>query len=290
MWMDGIITDKRKKARKRSRRKPRRKEPFTVSARMKEKNAERRKRFTVVILLVVVLVGFGWVVHVGLVTAGRYLFTENDKYRVEQWDLRSDGPLLSARYIREYSQLGEAENLFAINLEKVRQRLLSVPVVKRVEVSRRLPDTVVVRVNERLAVARVETSRGFSLAVDEEGFVLGPRSLRPNLPVIEGVDQPGLRPGIHITESTFVDALKVIELAERPKFDPHLRLRTIRVDHPENVDIILASGETVRVSRKHLEQRLHELVDIVREQKRRGRVAQLINMTGDAHIPPAVQY
>ena len=289
MWVDGILSEKTKKRRRRNRRR-RNDELFTVSARVKEKNAERRKRMALICLLLVVLVGFGWVLQVSLSAAGRYFFTENEKYQIRQWDLHSNGRLLTPAHIREYSQLSDSDNLFAVNLREVRRRLESVPVVRSVEVSRRLPDTLVIRVNERLAVARLGADDRLSLAVDREGHVLGPGSLRPNLPSIVGLRQVGIKPGITVTDSLFVEALQFLELCERPHVSPYVRVRSISVSDPEHLDIRLSNGERVRIARAHLEARLAELVGIVQNDRQHGRVASVINMTGEAHIPPVVQY
>lgn len=289
MWVDGILSEKKRKNRRRSRRK-RNDEVFTVSARVKEKNAERRKRVAVVFLLLVVLIGFGWVLQISLASAGRYFFTENDKYLIRNWDLHSDGRELSPALIREVSQLTDADNLFAVNLREVRRRLESVPVVRSVEVSRQLPDTLVIRVKERLAVARLGADDRTALAVDREGLVLGPRSLRPNLPSIVGLRQAGLRPGIPITDALFIDALRFLDLRERPHVSPYVRVESINISDPEDLSIRLLGGESVRISRAHLEVRLAELVGIMQEGHRLGRVARAINMTGESHIPPVVQY
>ncbi len=287
MWMDGILSDQSKKRRRRRRR---RESPFTVSARVREKKAERRKRIGVVVLVLVVLAGFGILLHVALSAAGRHFFTENDRYLIRNWDLHSNGRLLTPAHIREYSQLSEDDNLFAVDLGRVRRRLESVAVVESAEVSRRLPDTLVVRVNERMAVARLGTDDRLSLAVDREGHVLGPGSLRPNLPSVVGLRQAGLRPGMTLTDSLFVDALQFIELCERPQVSQYVRVRYIDVSDPEYLDIRLGDGERVRIARDHMEARLAELVGIVQNDQRRGRVARVINMTGEAHIPPVVQY
>ena len=288
MWMDGIIRDKRRRQRKPVRR--RKPEVFTVSARTREKNAERRRRLSALVLLVVVLAGLGWMLHRGVTLAARHLFSENPRYQVRHWDLQSNGPLLSASHIREYSQLGEYENLFALDLSEIRARLHSVPVVRSVKVTRRLPDTLVIRVDERLAVARLGLDDRLSLAVDERGHVLGPGSLRPNLPAIVGLRQPGVRPGLTISDELFIDALRVLAATERPAVQPYVQVRTINVSDPENLDIRLAGGDRVRLARAHIDERLPELVEIMQDARQRGSAVGDINMTGDARIPPVVQY
>lgn len=287
--MDGILSNKRKKRNTRSkRRKP--DTWLTVSARTREKNAERRRVIGLFILITLIVAGFGWFGYLGLAAAGRHLFTENEKYQVLHWDLQSNGPLLTSQHIREYAQLRDQENLLALNLNEIRRRLESVPVVQSVEVSRQLPDTLIVRVDERLAVARLGADTRMALAVDRTGHVLGPGSLRPNLPAVVGLREPGLRPGMTITDPLFRDALRVLDLCERPHLSPYVRLRSINISDPENLDLRLMNGEQVRIARAHIEPRMVELVGILRDHRQQNRVAGLINMTGEAGIPPAVQY
>lgn len=114
--------------------------------------------------------------------------------------------------------------------------------------------------------------------------------MRPNLPAIVGLRQPGVRPGMTISDPAFTDALRVLELCERPQVRPYVRIRSIQVADPDNLEIRLANGEQVRMARVHIEQRLVELVGIIQADRASGRIAQTINMTGDIGIPPVVQY
>ncbi len=289
MWTDGLIKDTRKQ---RGRRKTRRRnaKTFTIQARAREKQAERKRVWLVGVLLLVIVVGFGWLLQHGLSVAGRHFFTENERYQVQVWDLRSNGPLLTATHIREYAQLTDDENLFALNLRMIRDRLESVPVIRSAEVRRELPQTLVVRVDERLALAQIGSSERFALATDREGVVLGPGSVRPNLPVIVGLRQPGVRPGMRVTDPAFLDALRLLEICARPQVRAHIRVRSVNVQDAENLVVRLEGGEQVRIARAHLESRLAELVGIMQDQQGRGRTAAVINMTGDGQIPPVVQY
>ena len=289
MWMDGIFSDTRRRRGKSSSSR-RRAASFTVHARTRERKAERRRVTTVSLLLVIIVAGLSWLLYLGMVTAGRHLFTENDRYRIETMDLQSSGPLLTPAHIREYAQLTGVENLFAINLGEIRGRLESVPIIASAEISRQLPRTLAIRVNERLAMARIGSNERVALASDRDGVVLGPGSVRPNLPVITGLRQPGIRPGVQITDTAFLDALRVIEWCHRPQITRLVRIQSIHISDPENLEIRLADGERIRLARAHLEARLSELVGIMQEQQGRSRAIRLINMTGEAHIPPVVQY
>lgn len=290
--MDGILTDKGKKKRRRApaNRSRSSRKTFTVSARTREIRAERRKRLITIILVLLVLGGFGFFGTIGMRSLVRNLFSENDKYLIRNWDISSDGPVLTPEHIKQYAQLGDHENLFAINLLTILRELEKTPAIASARVERRLPDTLVIRVHERMALARLQLDQPVPLAVCADGFVLGPSSLRPNLPIIRGIREDGLRPGLQLTNPLFTDALRVLTIAGRAHIHPHLRVREIDIAHDEFIVLLLATGEEVLIARAHIEPRMQELVSILLDQRRRGRVAARVNMTGHAHIPPVVTH
>ena len=292
MWMDGILTEKGKKSKRRTsaRRGRSTRKTFTVSARTREIRAERRRRVTTVTLVLIVLAGFGFFGVLGAQALFRNLFSENDKYVIRNWDIQSDGPVLTSSHIRQYARLGDYENLFAIDLRHVLRELERTPAIASAKVERRLPDTLVIRVRERMALARLQLDQPVPLAVATDGFVLGPSSLRPNLPVIRGIRDPGVRPGSTLSDPLFVDALLLLNLANQAHVHPYVRIRDIDISHDEFIQLQLAGGEEVLIARAHIEPRILELVSILQDQRRRGQVAARVNMTGHAHIPPAVTY
>ncbi len=289
MWMDGIITEKNKKRRRpATRRKQAARKTFTVSARTREIRAERRRRVTLTVLILVILSGFGVFGAIGVQALFRSLFSENDKYVIRNWEIHTDGLLLTPDHIRQYANLGDYENLFAINLNRILRELEKTPAISSARVERRLPDTLIIHVNERLALARLQLDQPVPLAIAADGQVLGPSSLRPNLPVIRGIQDDGLRPGIRMSASYLQDALTILELAADPQIHPHLRVRAIDIAHDEFVTVELMTGEEVLIDRSHITPRMFELASILQDQRRRGRTIARINMTGYAHIPPVM--
>jgi len=280
--LDGIYKQKRKKVNK---RKPTRSSGlFTVSARVKEKKEASRRKMTSIVVLLLLLSGVGWTISAASAYMMRSVFSENPKYTIKHWDLSSNG-ILTPAHIRQYGQLPDSGNLFAIDLKAVRLRLESAANVRVAHVQRRLPDTLYVRVEERMAIARLGRDRA-SLAVDHDGYVLGPGSVRPQLPVIEGVRQAGLRPGMILDSSSFQDALTFLTWCERADVSAVIRPDSIHLSDPENLDIRLKEGERVLITRAHLDQRIQELIPLLEQRRANNAVASLIKMTGDPDIPP----
>mgnify|MGYP003586434478 CR=1 FL=1 len=261
---------------------------LAVNARFSVQRSERMHRFGAIVLLLVVLAGGTAALWWGTRAVGRTLFSGNDRFVLRYLDISSDGRL-RPEHIREYAHLEEGMNLFAADLAKVRRDLESVPVVGSVELERRLPDTLVVRVRERVPAARLDAAvLAYPMAVDREGVVLGPSSVTPHLPSITGLRGRGLRPGEHVAEAGVQGALRVLELCESPAMGRFLKVGRIDVGHPDYLDLQLASGERVLLGERDVETRLLRLCEIIKAAADRGRAIAAVDMTVDRNFP--VQY
>ena len=132
-----------------------------VAARSVERRRTVRRRlgWTLALLAGVpaLAVGLAWGGH----AAWRAMFAENEFFEIRQIEVTTDGDL-GAENILEYARVRKGLNLFAVRPEDIRGSLLSVPVIANAQVGRRLPDTLVIEVAERVSVAR---SKGLDLAV-----------------------------------------------------------------------------------------------------------------------------
>lgn len=117
---------------------------------------------------------------------------------------------LNEEKIRSVADIGMGVNIFKVDLTAVSTNLKLLPMVRDVQVSRSLPATVVITVQERSPMGLLPSEEGF-IEVDEDGVYLmkaGPGA--PGLPVITGVSAIIPSPGQVIQASGLVDALSVI--------------------------------------------------------------------------------
>lgn len=261
---------------------------LAVNARFSVQRSERMHRLGAIVLLVIVLAGGTAAVWWGARAVGRTLFSENRRFAIRNLEITSDGKL-RPDHLREYAHVQEGMNLFGVDFGKVRRDLESIPVVSSVELARRLPDTLVVRVRERIPAARLDSAAlAYPLAVDREGVVLGPGSVTPHLPAITGLREKGLRPGEQVGEPGVQSALKVLELCDSPLLGRFLKVGRIDVGHRDYLDLQLASGERVLLGMDDLETRLRKLCEIIKGAADRGRAIAAVDMTVDRNFP--VQY
>ena len=240
----------------------------------------RRRLFVLLTVLVgVPALGFGlvWGGH----EAWRTMFAENEFFQIRQIEVTTDGELRVGN-ILEYARVQNGMNLFAVRPELVRESLLSVPVIANAQVGRRLPDTLVIEVAERVAVARLgRPGSGSPLAVDATGHVLGPSSVRASLPVILGVRDKGLRPGDVVQDSMLKDALRVLEIANQAAMRQELVVATIDLSNEEQIDVGLMSGEQVLLSREQMEAKLRQLPIMRSVARSKGLELTVYDMTVD---------
>lgn len=231
-----------------------------------------------------------WGVIIGVRALAHASLAGNELFTLRQYELHSDGRLTPA-LIREYAALPEeGVNVFALDLRAIRERLERVPRVRSATTALRLPDTLVIHVVERAAIAHVHIEgRPFMLAVDRMGHVLGPSSALPHLPVIEGVRQPGLGPGGVVTDAAARDALSLLDLCDRTPIGRRLQISRIAVSDSDRMDVRLAGGEHVWMPRHGVERKLRELMSILwaiedlRMAPDRNRI--VIDMTTDERFP-----
>ena len=264
------------------RRKNRRRENvLRVAARTTERRRAIRRRIGAALLLLAGIPALGFGLFWGGREAWRVLFVENDFFRIRQIEVTTDGTLGAAN-IQEYAKVKEGLNLFAVHPQEIRQALLSVPIIANAQVGRRLPDALIIEVAERVAVARLgRPGTGTPLAVDATGHVLGPSSVRASLPVVLGVRDKALRPGDVVQDAMLADALAVLEICNETKMREQLAVSTIDLGNEELLDVGLASGEQVLLSRERLKEKLAQLPIIRKVARDRGLDLTVYDMTVD---------
>lgn len=254
-----------------------------VSARAQEQKQARVKWVSAVVVLSVAVAGCVWVGMMGADWIRVQLFASNPLFTMREPDIRTDGTL-KPQELRERYDLFPGKNLFALNLAQIHADLMTLPGVRSAEIRRQLPDTLVVRVGERSAIALVVTDR-MSLPVDREGYVLVPRAAVGRLPVILGGQVPGLKPGLQITDAKIRDALTVVDLCETLRLSDQVRIDAINVAHLEIMELRLASGERVPLARNQLEDRLRKLAGAKKTLAERRQVASLIDCSLSRDVP-----
>ncbi|MDI6874242.1 cell division protein FtsQ/DivIB [Candidatus Solincola sp.] len=177
-------------------------------------------------LLIASLAALAWV----------YLFT--DVLNVRRVEIYGN-QRLSGDYLRSISGITSRTHLLKMDVGAVEKALLAEPYVLRVEVHRRFPHTVMIRVTERTPVGCLVQNGRFHL-VDREGLVVESADAdREEVPEITGLRMPLLYPGARLEDPRFQGIVGLLE--EIPE---ELRERTEEVGYAEGEGYFLLADNT----------------------------------------------
>jgi len=259
-----------------------------VNARMSDQRKQRMHRAGALVIWTVVLAGAAWFSLVGVRWLGARLFSENPRFIIRHLALQSDGKL-RPEHLRQFAGVSEGMNLFAVDVRAVRQELQAVPLISSVEVTRKLPDTLVIHVSERTPAARLGAQvTTYPLAVDHEGYVLGPTSVSPDLPAITGFRERGLKPGSKVADVNVLDALRLIDACDAPKFSRLIKLQAVDVSQTDYITVVLERGERVLLNRAGFEPKLEKLCEMLKRAADIGKAIATVDLTVEKNFP--VQY
>lgn len=153
------------------------------------------------------------------------------------------GDRIKADVIREIFGLRDGANLALIDFAAKREEALKkYPVIKSINISRRLPDRVAITVIERDPFARIGISgskKETGRVCDEEGVVFNCRRGAEMLPMIREPAAPGTQPGGRL-ENRAKSALSVLLAAREAKY-ADLNLLEIDTAKPDFLEITLTN-------------------------------------------------
>ena len=277
----------------RAKKKAQRTKPQYVRSKKRkgaDSSAMVRRSFSVILLLVVIgAVLFG--IKAGFDLIGRKLFSTNSRFEIQHLVISCDGKLTEDR-IREYTGLSEGKNLFAVEFKDIEMALSKVPVVESVYLERKLPHTLIVKVKERIPVARItgRKSQRFPFVVDRYGVVLPPRQSAASLPLIKGLDQD-MRLGLPVDHPDIKTSLQIIALCDSSgSLRSYVQLESLDVKYADFIDMRLKGGIRVRMPRFSLKVKLQNLATVIKIASGQGKRVKEVDLTLDSAKVPVSYY
>jgi hypothetical protein len=213
-----------------------------VSARGKKpKKGEEWQRLRPLMIIGGALVAVAVVVG-GLFLGVRQLFAGNAAFVIRHIEVAVDpNGTLTPERVKEYAEVEEGMNLFEVDIHGIRRTFLEFAAnVKSVTVSRQLPDTLRIQIDEREPLARFYLRGG--LVADREGAIFGMRQGYAHLPAIRGYGGSGItvRPRARV-RGMAVAALEVLN-ACHDEAGLALQIKTVDVDHDEYLVLHVPQG------------------------------------------------
>lgn len=203
-------------------------------------------------ILLVVLCGVG---YVGAREAARRLFFQNPDYQVKTIELQTDGTLQREQVLKA-ADLHEGANIFSVNLASVRDRIQQLPQADEVEVVRKLPSEIAIRIVERKPVAWITSETEINdpftsdstFLVGARGVLMKQKKLLPEylgLPLIVGCTGESLEAGKTVESLEAKTALELLRLTESSFLQTRFQIREI--DISKNYCLLVTDKNRSRV-------------------------------------------
>lgn len=229
------------------------------------------------------------------------LLYQNPAFAIHELEAETDG-VIAAEQIRRWTGVRLEDNLFAIDLARVKRDLEFVPVVRSAEVERVLPHTLRVRIVEREPVAQFIFAQPrlggppeqVAYTLDEEGFVIPhistyqravPSPTNDTLPILSGFPPNEIRPGRRIESPQVLAALKLITAFERSPMAGLVDLREIQVGSADVLQVQTEQRGMILFGLKNVDQQLQRWRSIYDFGRRRGMHVATLDLSVANNVP-----
>jgi cell division septal protein FtsQ len=230
------------------------------------------------------------------------LVYENKAFAIEEVDVETDG-VIAVDQLRRWAAVKPQENLFALDLARVKRDLEMVPLVQSVSVERVLPHTLRIRITEREPVAQVNVARprasgGFELAVyqlDADGWVILPLDPRQRatplnqaaepLPGLSGIHSAALQPGKRLVDPQVQAALELVVAFEQSAMAGLVDLKRVDVASAEVLVVTTGQGSEVTFGLTDFDQQLRRWHSIFELGQKSGNAIGTLDLAVTNNIP-----
>ena len=210
-----------------------------VKVRSRRATQHRNRRVLVVVSKIVLVVGLCFGVCIGVREGARKFFFENPSYRLSRIEVQTDGTLQREQILKT-TGLREGESIFRVNLARVHDALQQLPQVDEVQITRKLPSEIDIRITERKPVAWITGEKQITdpfaaegaFLVDGRGVLMKEKKLLPEylgLPLITGCTSEALEAGKVVDSFEAKAALELLRLSTRSFMQTRFQIREIDV-------------------------------------------------------------
>jgi cell division septal protein FtsQ len=209
-----------------------------VKVRSRSAIQHRNRKVLVLFSKIVLVIALSAAIYVGGRIAAKRFFLDNPDYKLSSIEVQTDGTL-QREQILSVADLREGENIFRVNLARVHERLQDLPQVDEVEVVRKLPAEIDIRIVERKPIAWITTEKQIAdpfasdaaFLVDARGVLMKEKKLLPEylgLPLILGASE-SLEAGKIVESPEAKAALELLRLSTRSFMQTRFQVREIDI-------------------------------------------------------------
>lgn len=225
--------------------------------------------------------------RVGNWTLDRCIY-ENDAFAVRQVDIETDG-VLSIDQLRRWAGVKQEQNLFRIDLTRVKRDIELVPAIQNVTVERVLPNTLKIRVVEREPIAQMQ-----DYLLDAAGYAMRPlephqRAIRPQpgerYPIITGVNPNELRAGRPLESPQAHAALRFLTAFEHSPMATLVDIARVDVSAPDVLQVTTAQQNQITLSATDFEKQLNRWYLVHSKGQEHARQIATLDLSVPDYVP-----
>ena len=266
-----------------------------VKVRSRRATRHRNRKVLVALSKVLLVVAFCIVVYLATLQGAKRFFFENPEYQLTAIEVQTDGALQRDQILKE-ADLYEGENIFSINLARVHDTIQQLPQVDEVQVVRKLPGEIDIRVIERKPVAWLTSEKEISdpfvsdaaFLVDARGVLMKQKKLLPEylgLPLILGCSSESLEAGKVVESPAAKTALELLSLSARNLMETRLQIRDIDISKSYCLLVTDKNHARVTFGLNDLEGQLQRLEQLLVYCDNSKQELEMVNLLVQRNIP-----
>lgn len=190
---------------------------------------------------------------------------------------------LTVRQVLELCEIEKGTNIFSLNYKNLTKQLRTNCWVENVEIKRRLPDKVIIRIKEREPLATLIINQKF-INVDKQGVALSNDVFcQDNLPLITGITYQGkIAPGKQITGNNLVQVLNSCSLLGEGILS---KISEINLQQKDNLLIYMIDGLEIRLGGySDLEKKMKILIPLLQDSQVKNSSIEYVDMRFDRPV------
>lgn len=210
-----------------------------VKVRSQRAVQNRNRQIVVWLSKVALVIALAAGAYFGVREGARRFFFDNPDYQLKAINVQTDGTLLREQVL-QVAGLTEGGNVFRVNLAEIHDRIQDLPQVDDVQVVRKLPAEVDIKIVERKPIAWISREKDISdpfasdaaFLVDARGVLMKEKKLLPEylgLPLISGCTSEPLEPGKTVESVEANAALELLRESSGSFMQTRFQIRQIDV-------------------------------------------------------------
>ena len=220
---------------------------------------------------------------------------ENPRFAITQVVVENDGGL-TAQQVMGLAGVAVGQNILSIDLAQVQRNLEAVPIIRCVEVRRVMPAKLFIRINERIAVARLKAADS-QLFIDRAGMVMTPLRLRDGtvvqpqapgaLPVLTGFLPADVRVGKQVQTEQVYRALELLDKVQQAAAGSMMEIATVDISKPRHLTLTTKQNTQVKFDVTGFQQQMRRLSAIMTWAAQRQKLVAAVDLTVARGVPVA---